>query len=125
MHPPNRPGGTQFLLREGAVLAQARTRPRAVLYRRGQIMVRCPHGPSPNGSPPRTPSRTVAERSGRMLWRRSKVSLSDAALAYAELGIPVFPSHWPTVASARRPGPPGVLLPVGRLLLPGRAPPGT
>jgi hypothetical protein len=42
-----------------------------------------------------------------MLWRRPKVSLSDAALAYAELGIPVFPSHWPTVASARRLGTPG------------------
>ena len=42
-----------------------------------------------------------------MLWRRSKVSLSEAALAYAELGIPVFPSHWPLVASARRAWLPG------------------
>jgi hypothetical protein len=42
-----------------------------------------------------------------MLWRRSKLSLSEAALAYAELGIPVFPSHWPTAAPARRWGMPG------------------
>ena len=37
-----------------------------------------------------------------MLWRRSKSSLRDAALVYAELGIPVFPCHWPTAASPRR-----------------------
>jgi hypothetical protein len=37
-----------------------------------------------------------------MLWRRPKVSLHDAALVYAELGIPVFPCHWPTAASPRR-----------------------
>jgi Bifunctional DNA primase/polymerase, N-terminal len=42
-----------------------------------------------------------------MLWRRSKFSLADAALAYAELGIPVFPSHWPAVGSTRRLGTPG------------------
>jgi hypothetical protein len=48
-----------------------------------------------------------AERGGRTLWRRSKVSLADAALAYAELGIPVYPSHWPVVGSTRRLGTPG------------------
>jgi Bifunctional DNA primase/polymerase, N-terminal len=37
-----------------------------------------------------------------MRWRRSKASLRDAALAYAELGIPVFPCHWPTATSPRR-----------------------
>jgi hypothetical protein len=37
-----------------------------------------------------------------MLWRRPKVSLHDAALVYAELGVPVFPCHWPTAASPRR-----------------------
>jgi Bifunctional DNA primase/polymerase, N-terminal len=37
-----------------------------------------------------------------MLWRRSKVSLPEAALAYAALGIPVFPCHWPTASSPRR-----------------------